>query len=227
MRYKALLFDADGTLYDFKASEEYALSHIFASLDIPYTEEYIKAYHEGNRECWKEYEDGSLDMETLKRKRFDLFFDRLGLPHDGKDAGYEYIRLLGEAGILIPGAEDFLSALHGKKDMYIITNGIAYTQHHRIEGSGTGKYYKNIFISEEIGKAKPDPLFFSHVLSSIGIGREEAIVIGDSERSDIQGARNAGIRSVYISFDGSNSSLADHCVHSYSELLTLIDDLDK
>ena len=60
-----------------------------------------------------------------------------------------------------------------------------------------------------------------------GISRENAIVIGDSEKSDIMGARNAGMKSIFISFDRKKSSLADYSVSTYEELYSLIVDLDK
>ena len=63
------------------------------------------------------------------------------------------------------------------------------------------------------------------MLDDIGISRDRAIVIGDSEKSDIRGARNAGIESIFISFDGRTSDLADHSVSSYEELLALLDDI--
>ena len=72
---------------------------------------------------------------------------------------------------------------------------------------------------------KPDPGFFRRVLERIGIERNQAIVIGDSERSDIQGACNAGIESIYISFEGRRSEKADHSVASYDELRMLLDDI--
>ncbi len=47
-------------------------------------------------------------------------------------------------------------------------------------------------------------------------------MIGDSERSDIMGAVNAGMESIYISFKGEKSSLATYSVSSYRELEDLI-----
>ncbi len=48
-------------------------------------------------------------------------------------------------------------------------------------------------------------------------------MIGDSEKSDIRGAINAGLESIYISFKGEKSSLATYSVSSYEELRDLIE----
>ena len=103
-----LLFDADGTLYDFKASEDYALRKVFQNHSIPYTAENYGLYQIGNRDCWNKYENGLMEMSDLRSRRFSLFFEALGLDADGKEAGDDYTEYLGETGALIPGAEEFI-----------------------------------------------------------------------------------------------------------------------
>ena len=164
-------------------------------------------------------------MNALRSERLRRFFNLIGLKHDPVEAGEDYVRLLGNAGIMIDGAVDFLEKLSPDFHKYIITNGIADTQHMRFRGTDTEKYFDEIYISEELGVQKPEAEFFNLVLEDIGISRDRAIVIGDSEKSDIRGARNAGIESIFISFDGRTSDLADHSVSSYEELLALLDDI--
>ena len=217
-----LLFDADGTLYDFKASEDYALRKVFQNHSIPYTAENYGLYQIGNRDCWNKYENGLMEMSDLRSRRFSLFFEALELDADGKEAGDDYTEYLGETGFLIPGAEEFIRKIYQLAPIYIVTNGIPSTQHRRIENSGMEGFFRKIYISDEIGVAKPDRRFFSHVLSDIGCSEDDAIVIGDSEKSDIKGARNAGIESIFFSLKGKSSEMADHNAHSYPELASLI-----
>lgn len=221
---KYLLFDADGTLYDFAASAAISLRKVFEKNSIAYTKENYDLYEVGNKYCWECYEKGTLTQEDLKTKRFQILFDRLSLHQDAFVAGEDYVQYLSEEGIMIPGALEFLENIKDK-DMAIITNGIAKTQHGRFEKTGTKKYFKHIFISQEMRKQKPDKAFFDEVLDTIGKEPEECLVIGDSEKSDIKGAINAGIDSVYISFNGSRSDLATYNVSSYKELEDLIERL--
>ena len=217
-----LLFDADETLYDFAATERYALSLLFQDLSIPYTSEWIEPYHEENDKCWHMFECGEMTLERLKSARFEMFFSVTGLPYDGKKAGEDYTRYLGDGGFMLPGAIDFLEDITKDHDASIITNGIAYTQHKRFEMTDTVKYFKHIFVSEEIGVQKPDKRFFDHVLSVLGLSPSDCLVIGDSEKSDIQGALNAGIESIYFSLKGKSSDKADHNAHSFDELASII-----
>ena len=123
---------------------------------------------------------------------------------------------------MIPGALDFLEAIKDRPKS-IITNGIAKTQHGRFDRTNTNKYFDHIFISEEIGYQKPDKAFFDFVLNKIKRSANECLVIGDSEKSDIQGAANANMDSVFISFDNKKSEKATYNVSSFGELLQLLD----
>ena len=221
-----LLFDADGTLYDFKATEDISLRKVFENYGIEYSTENLRIYHEKNSRLWELYEKGQVKQDVIKWKRFSDLFSALDLDYDGHEAGELYTDLLAENGIMIDGAVALLDKLYGKHKLYIITNGIAKTQHGRIDGTDTRKYYERIYISTEMGVQKPDKAFFDIVLSESGLDKKRSIVIGDSEKSDIKGALNAGLKSIFISFKGDESPLADYSVSSYDELLEYIDKLD-
>jgi HAD superfamily hydrolase (TIGR01662 family) len=59
-------------------------------------------------------------------------------------------------------------------------------------------YFEIIVISADEGIRKPDPQIFLHTLSRMGVKPEDAIMIGDTLPADILGARNVGMRSVWI-----------------------------
>ena len=218
---KYLLFDADMTLYDFKATEAVALRRVFEKNNIPWTDEMFSLYQEGNHFCWDQYEKGLMTQEKLKGERFRIFCDKLDNPGDPEVAGDDYVDFLAEAGIMIPGAIPFLESIKDRGKS-IVTNGIAKTQHGRIDRTDTRKYFDHIFISQEMGVAKPEKAFFDHVLSVIGKRSDECIVIGDSDKSDIQGAINASMDSIFIDFSGKKSERATYSVSSFEELSELL-----
>ena len=75
-----------------------------------------------------------------------------------------------------------------------MTNGTAIAQKKKLERSGLDKIADNIFISEEVGYEKPSIHFFERVIAKAGIDDvNQAVIIGDSLTSDIQGGANAGI----------------------------------
>lgn len=221
---KYLLFDADGTLYDFDASSRIALEKVMNKNGIAYTEENHNLYEIGNRFCWNSYENGTMTQNELKTERFRIFFNKLGLNQNPRVAGDDYTAFLSEEGIMLPDAIDFLENIAERRKA-IITNGIAKAQYGRFNRTNTTKYFEHIFISEEIGFQKPDKAFFDYVLKAINKEPNECLVIGDSDKSDIQGAINANIDSVFISFKGDKSKLATYSVASYKELLDLLNTL--
>ena len=224
-----LLFDLDGTLYDFKATERIALGVVFKHYGIEFNTENYELYEKGNHYLWDQYEKGGITQDYINTERFNMLFKALGINADGNEAGDMYVDNLAQNGILLPGALEFLNWLDTQKDSYtsyIITNGIPKTQHGRLDNSGTGHFYRMVFISGEMGVQKPDIAFFNKVLSDAGITRESSIVIGDTEKSDIRGAVNAGIRSIYINFKGEKSEIANWSVGSFDELRSLLLDIE-
>ena len=220
---KYLLFDADNTLYDFNASEAAALRRMFSQYGIDIS--LLPIYHEENLKCWFLYEHGQMTLDTLETERFRRFLQRIGNDADPEEAGNSYSGFLAEEGIMLPGALELLGSLQGRYSLSIITNGIARIQHERFRRTDTEKYFDRIFISQEIGYAKPDRRFFGFVLRALSAEKEECLVIGDSLTSDIKGAADSGIDSVFISFSGKTSDEAAYSVKSYAELSALL--LDK
>ena len=80
----------------------------------------------------------------------------------------------------------------------MITNGEHNQQMSKISGGNISTFFEYIVISSDVGAAKPDVSIFEYALKELGVKSCDAIFIGDSITSDIQGANNAGIDSVYI-----------------------------
>ena len=77
------------------------------------------------------------------------------------------------------------------------------------------------FFSDEHEWSKPDPRAFLTPLNELGIAPDEAVHVGDIQRTDIAGAQAAGLRAVH--FVGVNSSdllvsTADAVVGRFNEL---------
>ena len=220
MRY--LLFDADQTIWDFNATEKIGLGKVFESCFLTSFEEMKDAYMVGNLLCWKEYEDGTLTLDELEVKRWRLFFDRIGRKDlSPENAAALFREALAHNGRMLPGAVEFLESIK-ERPKSLVTNGIAYIQRQRLRDTESEKYFDNIFISSEIGYHKPQKELFDAVLRALGKTGDECVMIGDSEHSDIQGAVNAGIDSIYLNFSGKKSDAATWSVSSYDELRDLI-----
>ena len=83
------------------------------------------------------------------------------------------------------------------------------------------KYIKHSFISQEMGCAKPSPVFFEKVIEYIGDSdKSNYLVIGDSLTSDISGARNFGIDSVFLS--EKESDMPTYRINNLYELYSIL-----
>jgi 2-haloacid dehalogenase len=194
MKYEFLLFDADGTLLDFKKSEAEALIEAMEKNGIQPSEERVALYSEINDSLWKRLERGEIEKKVLLYHRFELLFEALGITGDAKKMAKDYMNGLSTKGYVLEGAEQMCRSLYGKAKMYIVTNGVEFIQRGRYAVCGIDKYFDDVFISDVIGVEKPSVGYFEYVAAHIdGFDPQKALIIGDSLTSDMRGGLNYGI----------------------------------
>ncbi len=199
-RYDTILFDADGTLFDFLRGEREALILACRKHGIELTESDIKEYSAINDSLWKALERGEIDKDTLRIKRFEIFCSLKGFDCDYSKLSLDYTDFLSEQRFLVDGVQEILEKISGKCRIYIITNGIGYVQRNRFDKSIIGKYFLELFISEEVGYEKPSIHFFEYVADRIpDYDVRRTLVVGDSMTSDMKGGIGAGIDCCYFS----------------------------
>lgn len=206
-KYKTLLFDLDDTLLDFGATENEALHKLFAEQHIELTPE-IKAYYKKlNDRLWQEFELGKMEREEVVNSRFTLLFEHYGLKVDGAALEGRYRTFLSEGHHLIEGAVELMQDIYEQFDLYVVTNGESKTQYKRLKDSGLERYFKDVFISEEVGHQKPTKEFFDYVFSKIEpFDRESTLIVGDSLTADVTGGYNAGIDTCWINIRGKQNN---------------------
>ena len=220
--YKYLLFDADDTLLDFASAEKTAFEGMCAECGIDFTDELYGRYHAINASLWKTLETGGITLDELKIRRYH---DLVGNGEAAAKMAHSYEILLGCQSAVISGAPEICRTLGGKYGIYIITNGIASAQRNRIKNSLLEGLYDGLFISGEIGYAKPDRRFFDAVCEKVGDpDRSHYLVIGDTLSSDIAGANNAGIDSVWLNPHGkeTESVRPTYTVNKLDELYEIL-----
>ena len=225
MLYSVILFDADETLFDFRAAESNALRTVFARHGLPTDGEFVASYHRINDGLWDQYNHGKIQKDDITHERFTRLFAEYGVPLDGVDFNDRYLDCLSLYGDLFPGALEMCAHLHDAgMRLYIITNGIARVQQSRFARSGLAPYFDGVFVSEEIGVGKPRKKYFDTVLSRIGVeDRRQALVVGDSLRADIEGGINAGLDTCWCNFGGRKSKIrTKYQVENFAQLEKLL-----
>ena len=199
MKYKTILFDADGTLFDFARSEHHALSNTLKHFSLPENDDIHRCYSEANAEQWALLEKKQVTRSQLKINRFQNFCKKIGVSRNAQEMADFYENALSEQSFLLPGAQDICKFLAKYCDLYIVTNGFLRIQTGRFSRSPILPFFKKIFISEEIGVEKPDPLFFERACAQIpGFSKNSSIIVGDSLSSDIKGGLSFGVDTCWV-----------------------------
>ncbi len=194
MSYHWIIFDADGTLFDFDRAEAGALQETFDAFGMVFEQRTGDLYHQINSAIWRELEQGAITPEALRVERFRRLFDALNLAIDPAAFSGRYLDHLSHRGDLIDGAEELVKALRGRYRLLILTNGLSEVQRTRLAHSGLAEYFEDIVISDEVGAAKPDGRIFDVAFERMGNpAKADVLIVGDSLSSDIAGGQAYGI----------------------------------
>ena len=202
-RYRNLFIDLDDTVYDFSAAsresfnETYDMLHYERYFDS--FEQYMSIYTPYNLELWRIYGEGKITKEELNRRRYSHPLEVVGV-YDQQLADTFCREALGRIptkGHLVPGAIELLEYLRPKYNMYILSNGFKELQSRKMHTAGIERYFDALILSEDIGVNKPDRRLYEHALNHTSSALEESIMIGDMFDTDIVGAANIGMDSIY------------------------------
>ncbi len=224
--YKFVFLDTDDTILDFLKTERVAITRCFQRFGLTPTDALIRRYSAINQSEWERLERGETTREQVLVDRFKRLFAELGTDIDPYAFEDCYQRLLGEGHIFVEGAEDILAYLAPKYHLFIASNGVAITQDTRLASAGIVPYFDQIFISERTGHHKPEKAYFDYCFARIpNFRREEAIIVGDSLSSDIQGGKNAGIATCWFNYRGKPARpeiQPDYTIYTLAELKKIL-----
>lgn len=141
------------------------------------------------------YETGELSTEEFwARCR-----ERLGLACEQA----EFIRAWSDIFEVRGEVVDFLRAWSARAPLYLCsnTNPTHWEQVLRLD-PGAAAPFTRLFLSYEMGRRKPAPEYFRHVLGEIGLRAEDCVFVDDME-PNLRSAREIGLRTIaFESLDG-------------------------
>lgn len=80
----------------------------------------------------------------------------------------------------------------------LVSNTDRFASNQVLDKFNLKPYFDEIFLSCNEGLLKSDPELFDRVCDQLGLGKDEVLMVGDSMESDIEGAKNAGIRGILV-----------------------------
>ena len=236
---RAVLFDFDDTLVDFRRGDPRALfeagaARVYAYLtargcSLPSFEPFYSRQRRIARRIdfrtW--ISGGEPDGRRLLRrlcKDFGLQRDESSL---GKLGSLWYEPVL-ETADLPPDVVPTLAALRdGDVKLGLVVNtahqGQVIDRH--LEQLGLLGFFPVRAYSTEIGARKPNPHLFQTALKQLDVSPGEALFVGDDPKLDIFGAQRAGMRAVVRIPPGSarGRGMADYAIERISQLLDIFD----
>ena len=130
-----------------------------------------------------------------------------------------------------PGIKELLADLRKRFTLVVITNGPEFSQVAKVNTVQLRDHVDHVIIGGQEKEEKPAVSIFNKALSLAQCNKDEAIHIGDSLKSDVAGANNSGITSVWIShdqdLDANNPVQPVHIIENPFEIRDLIDALEQ
>lgn len=225
-----VLFDLDGTLFDYAAAETTAVSATLRDAGVEVTESVLGDYRRINAGHWAALERRET---TPARLRLERWSETLAAhTHDEIDVAAlseRYLVHLAAAAPLIPGAAEVVERVSERFRIAFVTNGLADVQRPRLEASPLAGAAEVLIISDEVGAAKPDAAIFRAAFEAMGGPRREAVtMVGDSLTADIAGAEAFGLTTVWFAppgtpGPGAGDPVPTHRIARLHELPQLLD----
>lgn len=231
---KAVIFDLDDTLYDYKALERAAFECVgeLVRERLGVSEEQCEEAFMRARQVTK----AKLGETATSHSRM-LYFQKTLEYLDIRPLYlalemYEtYWGFFLDNMLLYPGVRELLEALHEKYiRVGVCTDLLAHIQHRKLRRLGMMDDVDCLVTSEEAGVEKPAPGIFHLCLEKLRLPAEEVCFVGDNLERDVKGAMAAGLQAVWFHPE-SEGDLRERMmrddidvVANYKELYQLLDE---
>ena len=117
---------------------------------------------------------------------------------------------------LMDGIIEFLDAMHSRgMELWVLSNDISEWSRKSRQRFGLEEYFRGFIISGEIGKRKPDPAIYLHLLEQSGAKPQDVIFVDDRPRN-LAAADALGILTILF-----NPTPEDSHGHNYTTVRTL------
>jgi HAD superfamily hydrolase (TIGR01549 family) len=222
-RLRAVLLDAGGTLIH--PDHEFILDRLAVEGVEADTAAYEAARGRADtvvRDRLRSDDPGT-DADRI-RDWFGALLMGLGLPEDRLEAVGAALRQRHQEGRLwtraAPGTLETLRELReAGLRLAVVSNADGRVAEY-LAGAGLSGAFDLIVDSGSVGIEKPDPRIFALALDRLGVDAGEAVHVGDSWEIDVEGARAAGIRPVYLGVQRGDGDVA--CIPSIDRLPTVL-----
>jgi HAD superfamily hydrolase (TIGR01549 family) len=235
---RAILFDLGDTLFDFEPMDTRAVferagwqTYEFLQKRgqrLPPFNRYFRMQYTAVRWSYvwsmvrrREFNSFNLLCRICRRLRIDL--DDAGL----RELAWLWYSPLTEYTSVAPDVIPILSKFRDRGlKLALVSNtfvpGFVLDQHLALHG--LLEFFPVRIYSSEIGHRKPHPRIFRTALDAVGVSARHAVFVGDVVRTDIIGARRAGMGTILRlpAAPSRTHRIADHVVRTLTELYQIL-----
>lgn len=199
------------------------------------TRQYCLDTHISSREAlWAEFTGDDPNLKILRewvpyfrQQSWNNALSACGInnPALAKSLAEAFVRNRRKRQFLFPDTIPCLDELSKEFSLALLTNGMSELQRKKINAAGIGRYFKEILIAGEIGFGKPDIRIFQLTLARLNLQPEQAWMIGDNLKRDMQGAKALGIKTVWLNRDqkaGDEAIIPDFEISGLHQLLKVV-----
>lgn len=216
---EAILFDLDDTLVQYERSPGEVLRRSFdlvGSDPLFSVEEYYARYDE--------FAAQHDSMDALRSACFAALAEANGYDRQlGREVAATFSEERDQTRVeLLPEVSHVLAELSRAYRLAIVTNGAPDAQRQKIDAVNLQQWVDTVVVAGHDTPPKPDSEPFERALSSLDATPATTVHVGDSLETDIAGAADAGLDSVWISgSDSAGEQTPTHRIESVGELLSL------
>ncbi len=208
---KTIFLDVDDTLWWFTQNSKVALEQTFHDYGGDYWtcdfDTFHKVYLKHNEVLWDQYHHGLIERDVLKAERFRRTLAEIGCDSEcdtlASRMDEHYLNVLAQQSVLLPGARHLLEYLNKRGyDVNVLSNGFKGIQQQKLVSGGIDHLIHHVVLSDDCGITKPLPGIYDYAMQVCGTTPEASLMIGDNPETDIQGASQAGWRTIYFNLRG-------------------------
>ena len=216
MEIRHLFFDLDHTLWDFEKNSKICIKQIYEHHRAIFPAEvgfeaFFQKFSTINSAMWNQLDLSHITHEYLRTFRFQKVLLALDIEIDESfslELNQMLLDLLPHQHHLMDDAFDTLEVLAKRGyTMHIISNGYQDIQIKKMKSGGIHHFFDQIITNDIAGARKPQKAIFDFALYKAHADVSNSIMIGDNLIADIEGAKNAGLRTIYFNpeNDGNDS----------------------
>lgn len=202
MSYKAIIFDLDNTLLNFKLCERQAilgaLSDCAVSLDIYKITEtiFLEVFESYNSQYWQKRD--VLSPIEITELSYQSTLAHLNINTDKTNhLSQSFWHIFNHSAVTESGVYELLTFLKRNYRLAVITNGFISAQVPRMQAAGIDHFFEEVVVSEAIGFAKPSPEIFHYALSKLDLTPSQVLYVGNSLSHDYAGTTQVNIDFCY------------------------------